>query len=149
LYGGSARIIAHALIDSGISPTPKTLFLIDPCPQFTPQNKAFLADKSSVIKQSSPEAFEIFRAFVNPVNFAFLDGDHSEEAVRDDICGLYEHLNTGAYVLCHDAFNEQTCRGIDKAIAATGLTDCGLVATTPQKDGSEAVWGGLRLLRRV
>ena len=61
------------------------------------------------------------------INFAFLDGDHSEEAIRNDICGLFEYLNIGAYVLCHHAVNEQTSRGIDTAIKASGLTDCALV----------------------
>jgi predicted O-methyltransferase YrrM len=145
LYGGSARIIAQAMIDAGRPPTPETLFLIDPAPRFTQDNKAFLASKSTMIEQASPQAFKLLNG---AFDFALLDGDHSEEAVRDDIHGLSIYMNVGGYILCHDAFNEQTRRGIDKGIAVTGLIDCGMMATTPQTDTSDEMWGGLRVLRR-
>ena len=54
--GGSARIIAEALIDAGQPTTPATFFMIDPEPRISPIHAAFLADKATIIAAGSPDA---------------------------------------------------------------------------------------------
>ena len=153
LHGGSARIMAQALIAAGAAPSPKTMFLMDPQPRFTDENRMFLADRATVIAKGSPQGFDGIPELTDSIDFAFVDGDHAEDAVRDDIVCVYSRLRSGGYILCHDAHYHQTKRGIDRAVSETGLIDCGLVSTAAQdngdlEDGVSVFWGGLRLLRK-
>src|SRR3989304_3581598 len=93
LHGGSARIMAQAMIDSGVVPTSKTMFLIDPQPRFTEENQKYLADKATVIAKASPQAFDRVPELADSIDFAFVDGDHAEEAVRKDLVCLYNRLS--------------------------------------------------------
>jgi len=153
LHGGSARIIAQAMIDSGVTPTPKSMFLIDPQPRFTEDNRKYLADKATVIAKASPKAFNGVPELASSIDFALVDGDHAEEAVRLDLVSLYDRMSAGGYILCHDAHYHQTKRGIDRAVSDTQFIDCGLVSTQAQNDGQfeggvPVLWGGLRMLKK-
>lgn len=89
-------------------------------------------------------------------DFAFLDGDHSEEACGRDLAGMLPHLEPGAFILLHDAH----FGGIQDAVAAS-LTElpladrgslirerCETLTHIPYK-GKPSYYGGLRLLQYV
>lgn len=150
--GGSARIIAQAMIDTGLPPRPRTFFMIDPMPRLTPENEAFLADKGTLIAAGSPQALELLPYVDGGFDFALVDGDHAEEAVYRDLQAVRQHIAPHAIVLCHDVMYVPTGRGVQRAARDFGYRDCGLIASIPNEtDQMEAdfkvAWGGLRMLR--
>ena len=150
--GGSARIIAQAMIDTGLPPRPRSFFMIDPMPRLTPENEAFLADKGTLIAAGSPQALELLPYVDGGFDFAFVDGDHAEEAVYRDLQAVRHHIAPHAIVLCHDVMYVPTDRGVRRAARDFGYVDCGLIASIPtETDQMEAdfkvAWGGLRMLR--
>lgn len=151
-HGGSSRIIAQAMVDAGVPPTPASYFMIDPMPRHTPENEAFLRDKGTVIAAASPQALDLVSWVPGGFDFVFVDGDHAEEAVYRDLEGLRRRISPNAFVLCHDVFYVPTGRGVERAAAQFGYRDCGLIASVPSttdqmEDGYGVAWGGLRLLR--
>jgi predicted O-methyltransferase YrrM len=152
--GGSARIIAQALIDAGQPSTPATFFMIDPEPRISPLHAAFLEDKATIIAAASPAAYQTLPRVAAGFDFAFIDGDHAEAAVHADLLAARPLLAPGAIVLCHDAAYAQTKRGIDHAVRDGGFIDCGDLIASPVwteqfEDGERVLWGGLRMLRRA
>jgi predicted O-methyltransferase YrrM len=152
--GGSARIIAEALIDAGQPTTPTTFFMIDPEPRISPIHAAFLADKATIIAAGSPDAYQTLPRVAEGFTFAFIDGDHAESAVHADLVAALPLLAPGAIVLCHDAAYGPTRRGIDRAVLDGGFIDCGDLVASPVwtdqfEDGERVFWGGLRMLRRA
>lgn len=152
--GGSARIIAQALIDAGQPPTPSTFFMIDPEPRISPLHATFLADKATIIAATSPAAYQTLPTVAEGFDFAFIDGDHAEAAVHADLVSALPLLAPGAIVLCHDAAYAQTKRGIARAVRDGGFIDCGDLVASPVwteqfEDGERVLWGGLRMLRRA
>lgn len=151
--GGSGRIIAQAMTDTGVTPTPKNFFMIDPQPRFTPENEAFLRERGTVIAAPSPQAFQLLPFIDGGFDFAFVDGDHAEEGVYRDLIAVRERVRSGAIVLCHDVFYVPTDRGILRAAKDAGYIDCGLVASIPTEtndveNGYKVAWGGFRMLRK-
>lgn len=151
--GGSAHIIAEALIDAGAPPTPASFFMIDPQPRLAARHAAFLQDKATIIAAASPSAYGTLPRVPQGFEFAFIDGDHAEAAVHADLVGARPLLAPGALVLCHDAAYAPTRRGIDRAVRDGGFIDCGDLVGSPVwtdqfEAGERVFWGGLRLLRR-
>ena len=152
--GGSAHIMAQALIDAGQPPTPSTVIMIDPEPRISPIHATFLADKATIIAAGSPDAYQTLPRVTEGFGFAFIDGDHAEAAVHADLVAALPLLAPGAIVLCHDAAYGPTRRGIDSAVLDGGFIDCGDLVSSPVwtdqfEDGERVFWGGLRLLRRA
>lgn len=54
-------------------------------------------------------------AELSPIDFLFVDGDHTPEGVYRDIIGAFGYVSRYGLVLCHDYAGENTRRGIDKA----------------------------------
>jgi predicted O-methyltransferase YrrM len=151
--GGSAHIIAEALIDAGEPPTLESFFMIDPQPRLAALHAAFLEDKATIIAALSPAAYRMLPRVTPGFEFAFIDGDHAEAAVHADLVGALPLLAPGALVLCHDAAYAPTRRGIDRAVREGGFIDCGELVASPVwteqfEAGERVLWGGLRLLRR-
>ena len=83
----------------------------------------------------------------------FIDGDHAEDAVFNDLVEAYRLLRPNAIVLCHDSYYVPTQRGIVKAAKSAGYLDCGEMVSTPVttqqvEEGFIVEWGGLRMLRK-
>lgn len=152
--GGSARIIAEALIDAGQPTTPASFFMIDPEPRLAPLHASFLEGRATIIPAGSPAAYRRLPRVEPGFEFAFIDGDHAEDAVLADLVAARPLLAPGAIVLCHDAAYAPTRRGIDRAVGAGGFVDCGDLVASPVwtedfVDGERVLWGGLRMLRRA
>lgn len=152
--GGSARIIAEALIDAGQPSTRSSFFMIDPEPRLVPLHASFLDDKATIIAAPSPAAYRQLPRITPGFDFAFIDGDHAEAAVLADLSAARPLLAPGAIVLCHDAAYAPTRRGIDRAVLEGGFVDCGDLVGNPVwtdqfENGERVLWGGLRMLRRA
>jgi predicted O-methyltransferase YrrM len=151
--GGSAHILAQALIDAGLCPTPDNFFMIDPEPRLVAEHASFLEGKTTIIARGSPVAYGDIPRAAGSFDLAFIDGDHAEEAVYADLIGVRPLLAEGAIVLCHDSFYVPTMRGIDRVVAAGGFIDFGQMVSSPVttdqiENGYRVEWGGLRMLRR-
>jgi predicted O-methyltransferase YrrM len=83
-----------------------------------------------VIEETAPEVAQL----VAPIDFAFLDADHSEHATRKDFGFVLPHLSRGAVVVLDDISLSDGMRRAWKAIKrnpsvswAVGLGRVGLV----------------------
>ena len=145
--GGSALIIVAALDDAGDG----ILVCVDPNAKVKPEHWKEIAHRAILFQASSPEILpEASRAVGGKFDFTLIDGDHTTEGVVRDIAGVLPHLESPAYLLLHDAHNQEVSEGIRTALGDAGncLTDCGLISTEKTADASTgADWGGLRLLR--
>lgn len=139
--GGSSRIIHRALADNGLG----MLVSVDPEPR---TDLADLGQNVRLIKGSSPQALpDAFQAFQTKFDFAFIDGNHSHEAVVADTMGTLPYLAEEAYLLYHDHWHPTVASGIDACLASDKrLSDCGVLARSQSQD-SWGRWGGMRLLR--
>ena len=151
-FGGSSRIIAQAMSDAGVPPTPANFFMIDPEPRLTPENDAFLRGRGTVIAAGSPQALDHLPRVKDGFDFVFVDGDHAEQAVYRDLEGIRRRIGRDAIVLCHDVLYVPTGRGVERAARDFGYRDCGLLASVPNEtdqmeNGFKVAWGGLRMLR--
>lgn len=89
-------------------------------------------------------------------DFAFLDGDHSEEACRRDLAGMLPHLEPGAFLLLHDAHFGGIQDAVATSLAELPLADrgslisdrCETLTHIPYKE-KPSYYGGLRLLQYV
>jgi hypothetical protein len=79
-------------------------------------------------------------------DFAFVDGDHSFDAVVNDLLRLRELLNSDAYVLLHDAFNAGISMAIQQGIKTFGYWDCGRIGRVMNNLCGDKVYGGFHLL---
>ncbi|MGF1678887.1 MAG: class I SAM-dependent methyltransferase, partial [Candidatus Methylacidiphilales bacterium] len=61
-----------------------------------------------------PEVMQELQEGEDELGFVFVDGDHTEAGVREDINHIlsYRPQSRPLYVLCHDAFNPDCRRGI-------------------------------------
>jgi predicted O-methyltransferase YrrM len=145
--GGSALIIAAALDDSGDG----ILACVDPNAQIKPEHWKEIAHRAILFQKPSPEILpDASRAVGGKFDFALIDGDHSTEGVVRDISGVLPLLESPAYLLLHDAHNQEVISGIRTVLAhpENRLTYCGPISTEKTVDSSPGVaWGGLRLLR--
>lgn len=137
-YGSSAVLIDKVL------PVKSILVTLDDAPK----DRDFLdsTTKVKLLEKKSPQAIaEASEIAGGLFDFVFIDGDHTYESVSSDIRGVLDYTTPDAYLLFHDAFNENVKRAIDEV--AGDFEDYGLLT----KDVSEAdgqQWGGLRLLQK-
>jgi predicted O-methyltransferase YrrM len=149
-WGGGSRIIHAALSDLNHG----HLVSIDPEPALE-FKWASIEDRATLIIGRSPE--DLHRCTVAAgglFDFVFVDGLHTEDAVRNDLRGVAEVATPGATILCHDAYHPPVQRGIDRALAeGAPFTDHGMLATTRNdgirvETGKTVTYGGVRMLRR-
>lgn len=150
-WGGGSRIIHAALSDLGAG----VLVSIDPEPALE-FDWSLMADRATLIRGRSPEDLTRCRdAAEGPFDFVFVDGDHTEAAVRSDLGGVASVTAPGANVLLHDAYHPPVSRGIDAVLAAGApFADLGMIATTRNdgvrvETGKPLTYGGVRWLRRI
>ncbi|MCP4668996.1 MAG: FkbM family methyltransferase [Deltaproteobacteria bacterium] len=149
--GGAALIICSAMddIDCG------RLVCVDSSPQITPETWNQMEHRTKMVKGVSPDILpKAFEAYGIPFDFVFIDGDHSHNAVLNDIEGVLPYLADQAYLLFHDSHYYEVGDAIDVALRRypDQLLDCGDLSTTAvsenrEVDGRSVEWGGVRLLR--
>jgi predicted O-methyltransferase YrrM len=147
--GGSATIMAAAMdaIDRG------RLISIDPYPRVGEEWLAEHAHRVQVVTGASPDAINEARQISGgPFDFAFVDGDHTEEGLSRDLNGILPVLADSTYILFHDAYYYDVQRAIDAFVAAHSDTiqDCGVLVRCGGHDltmpDPTAYWAGMRLL---
>lgn len=147
--GGSALIICAALDEIGLG----QLVIVDPAPQIAPEHWARMAHRAALIAGPSPEALLQAQQLAGAkFDFVFIDGDHSFEGVLKDIEGVIPLLDTGGYILFHDAHYFEVEEAIDEALRRYPcLVDCGMVSkeahpTDHLYKNQRIIWAGFRLL---
>ncbi|CAG1009224.1 hypothetical protein PHYC_03673 [Phycisphaerales bacterium] len=150
-WGGGSRIIHAALSDLGAG----VLVSIDPEPALE-FDWGQIADRATLIRGRSPADLPKCRTVADGLfDFVFVDGDHSEPSVREDLEGLVGVTAPGADILLHDAYHQPVARGIDAVLAAgSSFRDLGMAATTRNEGvrvetGRPLTYGGVRWLRRT
>lgn len=147
--GGSSRILHAALSDLGQG----QLVSIDPSPA-ADLDWSEMSDRGTLLVGSSPGLLARAREIAGGAfDFAFVDGDHSEEGVFRDLAAIVGVTEPGGHVLLHDAYFPPVAAGIERALREiSGFRDAGMVSRTPH-DGVEGEmpmrYGGLRHLVRV
>lgn len=148
--GGSAMIISGALDDVALG--GKMLCIepngenIDPLARATvAHNGVFL---EGFFPQDVPASFD-GRPTEGLFEFCFYDADHSEEFVARTLPEVVRYMAPGGFIVSHDAYYAPQARGLDTAVRAAGLIDCGML-TRAANDTAEAgaVYGGMRLLKK-
>lgn len=142
--GGSAMILHAALESAGRG----RLWCIDPRPQLK-IDWSKIADRATMIVEPSPSAFQTVSAQIPaPIDFVFIDGNHSYENVFNDTHEVVKHLAGQAWLLYHDAFHHDVRRAIDECVATIpGLNNGGEVCRYfNNTQWPRTVMGGLRLL---
>ena len=80
-------------------------------------------------------------------DFCFLDADHGYEAVWSYCAGLTRFMTKNAYILCHDAYNQQTSQALKEACHEFGYIDCGMISRCCNDEDPRQLYGGFRLLK--
>lgn len=140
-FGGSSFLILCALEDAGRG----KLVALDPQPEAVLDFSRF-GDRFTLIRGRSPEDVPgAVAALGGPVDFCFLDGNHSYSAVLADLEAIDAHMADESYILMHDAAYPDVQRATNEFLAVRPgrVIDCGLVCPWITNEG----WGGLRLLR--
>ena len=143
--GGSATVTVLAMdyVNKG------QLFCIDPAPeQITPEVWERIKHRATMIAGFSPEKIVDAHNFAQaPFDFVFIDGNHTDQCVYNDIVGCFPYLSDVTYLLFHDSFNTGVQRGIAQALTEypRQLRDCGILFRATNNTNDE-YWGGMRLL---
>jgi hypothetical protein len=149
--GGSSRIMIRAMDDINRG----HLYSIDPEPKVEHDLVSALAHRMTMKVGYSPQDVAELRELAGDgFDFAFIDGDHTYEAVLRDIRGVLKYLADVAYLAFHDAYYFQVRDAIDQAIKEhpDQLQDCGVICRSSTRDlryvdeGKVVYWGGVRLV---
>lgn len=142
--GGSAYIISGALDDVALG---GKLVTIDPYPEQIELNWSTIAHNTKSVQGFFPKDIE---KVVLPdgirYDFAFVDGDHSYNAVLNDLTSLPEILSKEAYVLLHDAYNAEVNAAIQEAQKKSRYQDCGRIGRVMNDICGDELYGGFHLL---
>lgn len=142
--GGSASIIAAALRSAQFGHA----WCIDPHPKLAIQ-WSDISDRATLIQESSPDAFAtISKLIPAPIDFVFIDGDHSYDAVVRDTLALISHLADNAWLLYHDAASHAVADAIDHCLEnIPQLRDAGMLSRYFNADSWPGeLFAGMRLL---
>jgi predicted O-methyltransferase YrrM len=148
--GGSAAIMAYALDDQKVEGAK--IVTMNPNPeQCDMALLGSVAHRVTLLPKASPVALGEARDMLGGrIDFVFIDGDHTQDPVYRDLCGIFPHLNFGATVLMHDGHYYQVREATDIFLMAyPQMIDFGLI--TMQACWSEPEltnYAGFRLLKR-
>jgi predicted O-methyltransferase YrrM len=80
-------------------------------------------------------------------DFCFLDADHGYNAVLAHCAELTRFIKQDGYILCHDAYNQQTRDALEEACLRFGYVDCGMISRCCNDQDPDQLYGGFRLLK--
>lgn len=70
-------------------------------------SSAQLSHRITFYKMHSYEMWKNFNRVINkPIDFLFIDGDHSIRGCMNDFALFYPHVSTGGYIVLHDIYPE-------------------------------------------
>jgi hypothetical protein len=150
-FGGSTTITCAALDDIGTG----QLICVDPNPLVPAEVWAGLSHRATMLRGTSPEVLaQAVTVAGGPFDFVFIDGDHTQAGVVRDVEGVLQVAAPGAHLLFHDSHYWEVREAIDECLTrfAGRLLDAGTLSTQSTDpiaapDGTEARWGGFRMLR--
>lgn len=150
-FGGSTTITCAALDDVGAG----QVVCVDPNPLVPEDVWARLAHRATMLRGFSPDKLADAVAVAGGLfDFVFIDGDHTHAGVVRDVEGVLTVAAAGAHLLFHDSHYWEVRDAIDDCVMRYHgrLLDAGTLSalsTDPitAPDGSQARWGGFRLLR--
>lgn len=101
--GADQGVSTLAMLEATDKHFTRPIFSIDvlPCPQEIENCKASGLNYRRVIRILGKSA-DVGWSWVEDVNLIFVDGDHSEEGVREDINNWCRHLPRGGVIIFHD-----------------------------------------------
>lgn len=145
--GGSSIVICEALRAAGDG----HLYSVDIGDHRSANTRAKVSPRCTFTSGRSPDILrEIAQIAGRPFDFAFIDGDHDEDSVYNDVAGVLPYMDANAMLLFHDI----NYIGVQRAIIRIkadfdSLRDCGVVNVdgSPSTAGDNVIWGGLYLLR--
>lgn len=148
--GGAAMIIVAALDDIGAG----ELVSVDSSPEVAPETWSRIAHRTTLHRGSPPEVLAHGApGSGQPFQLALIDGDRSRDGLTRDVGAVLPVLDDEAVLLFHDAYLDPVAEAIELCLAEhrDRLIDCGMVSTlpTPDENGGNSSWGGLRMLRFV
>jgi predicted O-methyltransferase YrrM len=152
LQGGSALLVCSAL--DALESDAK-MYLVDPAPKITPENKERLRHRATLYEGHSPEILKVVAGEAGgSFDLVLIDGDHSYKGVMRDAEGILPYVEPGGYIVFHDSFYEDVRRAIDDFVARHSgrVLDLGILTRefTSQKANNKIVkWGGLRLVQVI
>jgi predicted O-methyltransferase YrrM len=148
--GGSAYIISGALDDLKLD---GRLLCIEPhLDQVLPEMREATAHNTRFVKGFFPQGVPAEldgNATDNLFEFAFYDADHTEAGIKAHMPHLHRIMAPGAYLLCHDAYNQHQSKGMFAGAQQAGFIDCGSVTrcANDTADPNE-LYGGLRMFKK-
>lgn len=149
--GGSALLTVQAMDLAG---TDGRVFCVDPEPKIKPEHWERIQHRATMFQGFSPDILpDVYAESKAPLDFVFIDGDHTYEGVVRDAYGVMPYVARGSYLLFHDCFFPDVKQGLDDFVQAhrKHLVDLGPITreTTVQRDPDRPPipWGGLRLMQ--
>ena len=142
--GGSAYVISGALDDVALG---GRLVTIDPRPEQIAIDWSAIAHNSKSVKGLFPNDIEKVK-LANGAGYdlVFVDGDHSYNAVLEDLRHVRQLMSSDAYVLLHDAYNEDVSRAIQESVRNSWYRDCGTIGRVVNDTCGDQLYGGFHLL---
>jgi len=148
--GGSAQLICAAMDETGRG----RLICVDPDFQFSDGVWRRVQHRVTRVTGATPGIMpDVVSALAGePVNLAFIDGDHTFTGASDDIACVLPVLAPGAILLFHDSHHPPVRAAIDAALTMypDRLSDVGELSaevSTVDDSAGRGIWGGLRALR--
>jgi predicted O-methyltransferase YrrM len=144
--GGSAYIISGALDDIQ---TGGRLLCLEPYPERVEVDLAEIQHNVTVHRGffpvGMPSEFD-GHPTGQLFDFCFLDADHRYDPVLAYCEDLTHFMRKDGYILCHDAYNQETKQALQKACDVFGYVDCGLISRCCNDEDPNQLYGGFQLL---
>lgn len=144
-WGGSAKIITNAMEENGVG----KLIGIDPDIKAFRAKSLHLHNRFEFLEGYSPQSIPdaIKRLGNKSLDFVFIDGLHTYNAVLADLNGCLPYLSSGAHILLHDTYHQGIDRAVKQVISENyQLIDLGFITRNPNVHEPVA-YQGLRLIR--
>lgn len=163
--GGSATIVSHAIDILGVEDF-KGVAIDLTFDMMAPETRDYIGDKFTYIKNSvGIESLQAASRISRKFDIVLIDALHDRANAIFDFMTIYPYVEKGGYILFDDANYFGVSDALKEAVELTGAIDCGMLSrhggvSTPENPpawvnpderalaATEAVWGGLYMLRK-